>query len=114
MVESVAASYDAASDSCTNAQLLGRMCGCPTREQYCQMCEDKSISLSFYNTTVLQLESFIGVLPTCEDVSYVMFQLDEDDILCKGAQFGNHLCGCNDGVYSYLDADITPKQAALA
>jgi hypothetical protein len=52
---------------------------------------------------------FIGVLLTCEDVS-----LDADDTLCKGEQFGSHLCGFNDGVYSYLDADTTPKQTALS
>jgi hypothetical protein len=34
--------------------------------------------------------------------------------LCHSGQSVNHLCGCNNGIYAYLDANTITKQAVLA
>lgn len=70
----------------------------------------------FLNKTIRELtQLYGGFTATCFEVeSYLQYQIPGASNECFLAQHGNFLCGCSNGVYSYLGADTYKKQAGLA
>lgn len=103
------------SQDCANAQLFGTICGCPAVENHCVFCPGESMPEKYLDKVVQELEQLIGFTATCGDAeAYLQYQIPMDSSNCLLAQGHNHVCGCNDGLFSYLDADTRTKQAVLA
>lgn len=116
LYQSLVASFDKGSEMCENAQLFGTVCGCPAVENHCVFCPGEQIPEASWDRDVHELSTFReGVSATCKDVeSYLQYQIPSSSQLCELGQQNNHLCGCSDGVFSYLSADTYTRQAVLA
>jgi hypothetical protein len=113
--ESFVAELPSTSDDCTNAQFFGTICGCPAVDEHCQFCPGESIPEDYLEKVVQELEILVGFTATCGDAeAYLQYQIPMDSNTCRLGQGYNHVCGCNDGIFSYLDADTRTKQVVLA
>jgi hypothetical protein len=113
--ESFVASYEDTSEKCSEMQIFGSYCGCPAIEDHCELCPGESLLEEYRNTSFYEMKAYIGVTGTCEDaVDYLVKQVPGQSELCRSGQSVNHLCGCNNGIYAYLDANTITKQAILA
>jgi hypothetical protein len=113
--ESFVASYDDGSEKCSEMQIFGSYCGCPSIDDHCELCPGESLTEQFRITEFKEMKAYIGVTGTCGDAEdYLVKQIPAASELCHSGQSVNHLCGCNNGIYAYLDANTMTKQAVLA
>jgi hypothetical protein len=114
--ESLVASLPKESELCDNAQLFGTVCGCPAVENHCVFCPGELMPEEYLDKNVPQLATFKdGVTGTCRDVeSFLQYQILASSDLCLLGIENNHICGCSDGIFSYLSADTKKRQAVLA
>lgn len=113
--ESFVATTEAESRQCSNAQLLGSVCGCPPVKDHCVFCPGESMPEEYLDFNVADLSIIYDFTMTCGDAeAYLQYQVRASSDECFLAQHSNYLCGCNDGEYSYLGANTDPKKAALA
>jgi hypothetical protein len=116
ILESYVESYDVSSDQCATFQLGSSICGCPPIENHCSFCPEEGFQVpeSYREKPVVILNRFLGFTPTCEVAFDFQYQLRADDFLCWSATLRSDVCGCNGGVWDYMNADTEAKKIALA
>jgi len=112
------------SEQCQKVQLLQGICGCPRQPNTCDLCP-KDDFIPFPNATFSMPDpaarrapemssiSSIGTV-TCGEMSDLLGAIPQNSDECFFAQTVAFMCGCNEGVSTYLEADTIGRQAALA
>ena len=118
VLESSLLSLDSNHELCHAARLTSSYCGCPAIEDHCVMCPDENrtqFPLEYQGRPLPQFEVYFdsSVPVTCEVAWYSQFQVHRDNELCLLANEGSYLCGCNNGVQVYFDADTQTKRRLL-
>lgn len=119
--EAYAHSLDNASDECQLVQSTSGFCGCAAVENHCHVCEVGDEVKPEYEEVEIDpvLLAIIGVQDapfavTCEFVEAMELQLKEDDPICRTMQTRRDVCGCNNGIYVYADAENEKDKRVLA
>ena len=118
LMDSFASTLARDSKECIILQLTGSYCGCPGVEDSCDICPGETIPEEYRDVVINGLEEFMGFAPdtvgvTCGMTEFLQDQVHRDDTVCRLAYRRRDLCGCNDGIFVYNEADTLTKQALL-
>ncbi|KAL3938619.1 MAG: hypothetical protein SGBAC_006513 [Bacillariaceae sp.] len=104
-LESATGALTMDSKDCTDAQLIGSYCGCPSVENGCIFCPKPGDAITTPTRKHSNTMKRYGEDVTCEQLESVLLQFSQDSDECFLGQEHNWECGCNDGFYGYLGTE---------